>query len=255
LYKQSSSFQKIASQLQQQNAELYTDDRLTSVLAMLRPLVVPQYARQKYVDWDKGDRGPSSVREMLPKAFANISLRTDPGEASFTGGTRQLTEHELGAITRIVQENPYAAREFERAGLLMRHNGSAYINTHATQEHVNALGGMIANMFAIGMKGAPSSHVDDIESPAAFDKLKYRDNLYVSHARQIASELSEAFEWLQPAHIAPALKPADAAWKPLDRYRVQPRQTTMEFVEFDPAQVKGDAVEVPSADGVVGRHR
>lgn len=243
--------------MRKQNSELYTDERMSSLLKAMLPVVVPQYARQKYVDWSQDASAPSTIRDMLPKAFSNISLRRFPDTAEFSGGGTRLTDKEIDALTRITRNNPYAAQEFERAGVLKRNNGTAYINANATREHVNALGGMIASMFAIGMRGAPSAGIDDIEDPAAFGKLKYRDNLYVNHARQIASELSEAFEWLEPIHRTAPSAPAEAAWRRFDGFRPQPRQTTMEFIEFEPSQVAADGVVGASIteDGTPGKHK
>ena len=239
IFKNSEAYKNVLTGLRRQGgSHLYTDTNMTQLLQAMLPIAVPQHTRSRYVDWAQSKAHISSVHDMLPAAFANISLRPSPETKTFTGTGRQLSASEIASLKQIIKNNPYAAQEFERVGLMHRRNGQAYFNPRATTEHVDALGGQIARMFEIGMRGARSSGITNIEEVQNVDRLKYRDNLYVNSARKMATELADAFPWMSPSHIVdvPTPKRPDKQWSAIGSFRAKPRQTTMEFLEFDASQ-------------------
>lgn len=231
------AYKNVQRMLAENDATTYSPENMMRMVKAILPVAVPQYLRASHLGWMNEHVQISRVRDMLPASFSHISFR-DTSERAFNKTARQLDGNELAALRKIVRDNPYLAPEFERAGLMKREHGRAYFNNEASEENVNSLGGLIARMFTIGIKGRYSTRGDDpenndIEYPFLADKFLKRTNMYVSQSRKIAEELSEAFPWMNPEYVEKATLPKSRkSWSTMGDFRARPRQTTSEFLEF-----------------------
>ena len=137
-------FKETLGRLQAGNSGV-TKQMLQQISRAVLPTAVPQYLRNNYLDWDRGDyKAPQTVRDRLPSSFGRISLDRRPAYQTFNSSAEALTADEVKKLEQIIRNNPYMSQEFEKADIIRKYNGQMFMNPNVNRSHVSALGGLTA---------------------------------------------------------------------------------------------------------------
>ena len=214
---------------------------------------------QKYVDWDVLNKKTiNSVKERLPTSFRKLALTKNPTRSELSKDSYSLTNDESKLIQEYLNAHPFMLREAEQAGLINRYNGSIYWNPKSTRAHVNAFAGNVANMFETGVRGGPSSGIEQIEDESLLTRkqrnsILNKHNNYTMNSEHAARFLDSNFEWLQPTYtqnqkgigfIAPKGKNI-SNWTNIGKVTGTARQDAMDFYELDLSAIQNGKAIIP----------
>lgn len=176
-----------------------TETHLGKYLEAIVPTVVPSYMRKELGSEMPTKPMMTSVRDMLPESFRDISLTKHPTRTRYeTDATfnNALTNDEQEQLISLIMQNQYVLQEAQNANLINRINGKIQFNQNATQGHVNMFAGEIASLFESGARGLPQYGITDITNSRDLYKILRKTNASIVNARSVATRLDELFPWL-----------------------------------------------------------
>jgi len=211
---------------------------IVSYLELYAKSNLPQYMMSDFLGASKGTSvKAANFRDMLPKAFANISTQKSniASSASLAQGEK-LTQSEVDNLVKIIQGNTYLADAAVRQGVARKSNGRIYINPNVHRAQVNAMSGDIFQDFVVGARGAGQYGIRDVEDPDMFYKIIRKQNKRILGAREAAWTMQDMFEWLNPIYGAPVENTRNrnvSGWRSAGAIRQSPKQTAYEYAMYD----------------------
>ena len=110
-----------------------------------------------------------SFKSMLPRAFKSIDYNDTSSSFAVKRFSKndeiELTPAEKSVLSRLIQNNQYAAVAAQQAGIARRENGFFYIKDKIARGSVNAMGGYIIPDFVRAAKGMEMYGIKDVDNP------------------------------------------------------------------------------------------
>ena len=242
-------------------AQVGTNEELTRFIqeygydlaAALMPIMSTGFNREDLVgfSFNKRKENPGSIRQLLPKAFQGLRLTQTPEYRAFNHTSEKLSETELQDLESFILSSQDLMEEFELAGLAQRKNGRIRINTNATRENIDALGGRLASLYEAGARGIstdPNAEIIDVNDPKYIQRIASKNNRSMVSANRGMRIAEEMFPWIVPSYVE---TPKTAAYdKDIGKITASPRYKAGSFTLL-PFENEGEVENLPVVNSLI----